>query len=471
MIIASFFWGEAGPWESVASRGAGSRRVMCVHCPHPPPITASGLPQTWCGPGWEAGGDPKLSWARALVPSRLRFLPGCPPAPCPQELLLAPALLEQLTCARGSGELGRILTVPQGQQRALQSYRDAACSGQAAARAQRFSRLAAELHNQLDVAKIAQQVRACLPAGPEAHGPRPEEMLGLLGPTAARGCACGWVSHAPLVSHAPCPPPVCFPAPSQCSLLPPEADSPSASCIPACVPRPPPDLSLSPSHQPGAAPSPSWACISPPSPFPISWAWTPPTPRLLRSSSLHPRSGCRPCWRTCWTPRKFCRMWTSSRPWPCCCPRAPAPAVPRGPQPAALEGQRTARGLQGARAPTPPRRRAPGPRQPPPPQTRCRVSAPPSCSSGPACSPSCAATTGRWAAGQADRKADGAGLAPRSGSEPAHAAPTRDPGPTPRPSLCTPPTLRFCPAPLEAPPPAPGHPAPPALPTRPPDPP
>lgn len=41
--------------------------------------------------------------------------------------------------------------------------------------------------------------------------------MGLLGPTAARACACGCVSHAPLVSHAPCPPPVSFPAPSQCS--------------------------------------------------------------------------------------------------------------------------------------------------------------------------------------------------------------------------------------------------------------
>lgn len=77
----------------------------------------------------------------------------------PQELLAAPALLEQLTCAPGSGELGRILTVPRGQQAALQGYRDAVCSGQAAARARRFSGLAAELRDQLDVAKIARQVR------------------------------------------------------------------------------------------------------------------------------------------------------------------------------------------------------------------------------------------------------------------------------------------------------------------------
>lgn len=87
------------------------------------------------------------------------------PLPCHQELLLTPALLEQLTCAPGSGELGRILTMPEGHQVDLQGYRDAVCSGSAMARAQRFSDLATELRNQLDMAKIAQQVRSCLPAG------------------------------------------------------------------------------------------------------------------------------------------------------------------------------------------------------------------------------------------------------------------------------------------------------------------
>lgn len=103
--------------------------------------------------------------ARALVFSWLGLLPSCRPAPHPQELLLAPALLEQLTCTPGSGMLGRILAVPWGQQAALQGYRDTVCSGQAAARARHFSGLAAELRNQLDMAKIAHQVRPCLPAG------------------------------------------------------------------------------------------------------------------------------------------------------------------------------------------------------------------------------------------------------------------------------------------------------------------
>lgn len=63
--------------------------------------------------------------------------------------------------------------MPRGQQPALQGYRDTVCSGHAAARARRFSGLAAELRNQLDVAKIAQQV--------SRSAARLEEMLALLG--------------------------------------------------------------------------------------------------------------------------------------------------------------------------------------------------------------------------------------------------------------------------------------------------
>ncbi|XP_057355252.1 ATP-binding cassette sub-family A member 2 isoform X2 [Manis pentadactyla] len=99
-----------------------------------------------------------------------------------EELLLAPALLEQLTCTPGSRELGRILTVPQGQQTALQGYQDAVCSGQAAARARRFSGLAAELRNQLDVAKIAQQLGLDAPRGsaPRQQRPPPRQLRALL---------------------------------------------------------------------------------------------------------------------------------------------------------------------------------------------------------------------------------------------------------------------------------------------------
>ncbi|XP_074218809.1 ATP-binding cassette sub-family A member 2 isoform X4 [Camelus bactrianus] len=99
-----------------------------------------------------------------------------------EELLLAPTLLEQLTCSPGSRELGRILTVPQGQQTALQGYRDTVCSGQAAARARRFSELAAELRNQLDVPKIAQQLDLDAPNGSasQQQPPPPRRLQALL---------------------------------------------------------------------------------------------------------------------------------------------------------------------------------------------------------------------------------------------------------------------------------------------------
>ncbi|EPY82201.1 hypothetical protein CB1_000676001, partial [Camelus ferus] len=96
-----------------------------------------------------------------------------------EELLLAPTLLEQLTCSPGSRELGRILTVPQGQQTALQGYRDTVCSGQAAARARRFSELAAELRNQLDVPKIAQQLDLDAPNA-QQQPPPPRRLQALL---------------------------------------------------------------------------------------------------------------------------------------------------------------------------------------------------------------------------------------------------------------------------------------------------
>lgn len=168
-----------------------------------------------------------------------------------------------------------------------------------------------------------------------------------------------------------------------------------------------------------------WACICPLTLFPLSWAWTAPMALPTRSSH-HPHRGCRRSWRTCWMPRRSCGTWMSSRPWPCCCLRAPAQAGLLGPQPAALVGRPTALGLGRAPAPTARPRRGPRPLQPRPPRKRCRASAPPSCSSGPACSPSCVATTGRWVAGV--RKAGGAGPAPRPGSDapslvPAHGPP------------------------------------------------
>uniref|UniRef100_A0A2K6MXL0 ATP binding cassette subfamily A member 2 n=1 Tax=Rhinopithecus bieti TaxID=61621 RepID=A0A2K6MXL0_RHIBE len=100
-----------------------------------------------------------------------------------EELLLAPALLERLTCTPGSGKLGRILTVPESQKGALQSYQDAVCSGQAAARARRFSGLADELRNQLDMAKVSQQLGLDAPNGSDSppQAPSPRRLQALLG--------------------------------------------------------------------------------------------------------------------------------------------------------------------------------------------------------------------------------------------------------------------------------------------------
>ncbi|XP_048669373.1 ATP-binding cassette sub-family A member 2 [Marmota marmota marmota] len=109
--------------------------------------------------------------------------PGSNPLLRMEELLLAPAFLEQLTCSPGSGELGQILTMPEGQQTALQGYRDTICSGKAAARAQRFSWLAAELRNQLDMAKISQQLGLDAPNSSDSQqqAPSPRRLQALLG--------------------------------------------------------------------------------------------------------------------------------------------------------------------------------------------------------------------------------------------------------------------------------------------------
>lgn len=179
---------------------------MCVHASSYPVVTEPGLSQTRRS-GWGRGRPTAfpgqglgLLWAEARAQTF--------PAPRPQELLLTPALLEELTCARGSGELGRILTVSPGQQMALQGYRDAVCKGQGAARARRFSGLAAELHNQLDVAKMAQQVRSCLLASPRLHGAGAPSC-----PGASWAQGCGWGEPVagcpglPQRRHTSCPQP------------------------------------------------------------------------------------------------------------------------------------------------------------------------------------------------------------------------------------------------------------------------
>lgn len=181
----------------------------------------------------------------------------------PQALLAAPALLEQLTCAPGSGELGRILAVPRGQQAALQGYRDAVCSGQAAARARRFSGLAAELRDQLDVAKIAQQVRwpRCQLARGRVPGGRRCQGSGSV--PAARGGgggpACAWASGT-CGDARPHP----APAPSQGSLTcrrqTPSAPRPAGPPPSGCPPCPSLSLGI---HQPRLVPACAHTPLSP----------------------------------------------------------------------------------------------------------------------------------------------------------------------------------------------------------------
>lgn len=227
-------------------------------------------------------------------------------------------------------------------------------------------------------------------------------------------CAWGWVSCTPQQCHAARPHPtsspwsVC-PFPRLQTLSP----SPPQLCAFAVSSLFHPDLSHRPVDQPQPILSPEPA--SPHAPFPLSWAWMPLTAQS-GSSSLHPHGGCRRCWRTCWTHRKFCRTWTSSRPWPCCCPRAPAPAGLLGPQLAALAGRPTARGPAWAWAPIPPWRKVPRLLRPRPPQTCCRASVRPLYNSGPPCNPSCVATTGRWQAGKlvGGNEAGGAGPDPEA---------------------------------------------------------
>lgn len=212
-----------------------------------------------------AGYGRRPSRAKPLVSSCLGLLLTASPAPCPQELLLAPTLLEQLTCTPGSRELGQILRVPQGQQIALQGYRDAVCRGQAAARAQRFAGLAAELRNQLDVAKITRQVRPCLPAGPQScclgwrRCQAPWHHRGLLGPRLCLVCLGLDVLQLPPGPRLVPPAlstalaPVCAPSPASApsphpGLLP---SSQPVSCVPCqCPPHATPDLSHAPAGQP-----------------------------------------------------------------------------------------------------------------------------------------------------------------------------------------------------------------------------
>uniref|UniRef100_A0A493TVP8 ATP-binding cassette sub-family A member 2 n=1 Tax=Anas platyrhynchos platyrhynchos TaxID=8840 RepID=A0A493TVP8_ANAPP len=74
-------------------------------------------------------------------------------------VLFTAPVLEQLTCEHSSGTLRRLLRVAPSQQPLLQAYRALVCNGSRAAREERFTLLAAELRDQLDVPKIISRLQ------------------------------------------------------------------------------------------------------------------------------------------------------------------------------------------------------------------------------------------------------------------------------------------------------------------------
>ncbi|XP_032055957.1 ATP-binding cassette sub-family A member 2 isoform X5 [Aythya fuligula] len=79
--------------------------------------------------------------------------------PALQAVLFTAPVLEQLTCEHSSGTLRRLLRVAPSQQPLLQAYRVLVCNGSRAAREERFTLLAAELRDQLDVPKIISRLQ------------------------------------------------------------------------------------------------------------------------------------------------------------------------------------------------------------------------------------------------------------------------------------------------------------------------
>uniref|UniRef100_A0A8C3CLL7 ATP-binding cassette sub-family A member 2 n=1 Tax=Cairina moschata TaxID=8855 RepID=A0A8C3CLL7_CAIMO len=82
-----------------------------------------------------------------------------PQLPALQGVLFTAPVLEQLTCEHSSGTLRRLLRVAPSQQPLLQAYRALVCNGSRAAREERFTLLAAELRDQLDVPKIISRLQ------------------------------------------------------------------------------------------------------------------------------------------------------------------------------------------------------------------------------------------------------------------------------------------------------------------------
>ncbi|XP_076853951.1 ATP-binding cassette sub-family A member 2 isoform X2 [Brachyhypopomus gauderio] len=77
-----------------------------------------------------------------------------------EKILLAAGVLEALTCGEGgTGELDKILLVPEKQQPMLRAYQAAVCGGGAGQRAEVFGELSQELRDEIDTQRIIEMLR------------------------------------------------------------------------------------------------------------------------------------------------------------------------------------------------------------------------------------------------------------------------------------------------------------------------
>ncbi|XP_052335102.1 ATP-binding cassette sub-family A member 2-like isoform X2 [Oncorhynchus keta] len=75
-------------------------------------------------------------------------------------VLLTGAMLEMLTCGEnGTGELRKILLVPEKQQSLLQAYRSTVCGGGEGQRTERFGEMSQELRDQIDTESLVDKLR------------------------------------------------------------------------------------------------------------------------------------------------------------------------------------------------------------------------------------------------------------------------------------------------------------------------
>uniref|UniRef100_A0A8C7RNS4 ATP-binding cassette sub-family A member 2 n=1 Tax=Oncorhynchus mykiss TaxID=8022 RepID=A0A8C7RNS4_ONCMY len=80
------------------------------------------------------------------------------------DVLLTGAMLEMLTCGEdGTGELSKILLVPEKQQSLLQAYRSTVCGGGEGQRTERFGQMSQELRDQIDTQSLVDKVNFSAP--------------------------------------------------------------------------------------------------------------------------------------------------------------------------------------------------------------------------------------------------------------------------------------------------------------------